>query len=174
MKLSNFFLFALLGLFIAVVACNSKNDEQAPTEQTSVTPDQNAMTADPNAVASTPVSGGEHHYKCPNNCEGGFGNVKGKCPICGTDMAHNQAFHAQAGDQPGSSPQTPITVNPINAPNPNSPVTTQQLANAEPAQNARGDWHFVCSKSCGGGGGAAGNCPKCGSPLAHNQVYHQQ
>jgi hypothetical protein len=174
MKISNFLLFALLGLLITVVACDSKKGEQTATEETTLSPDQNALTADPNAVASTPSTGTEPHYKCPNNCEGGVGTVKGKCPICGTEMAHNQAFHAQAPAEPGTSPQAPITINPTNATNPNSPVTTQQTMPTEPAQNAKGVWHFACSKNCGGGAGAAGNCPKCGSPLAHNSVYHQQ
>lgn len=174
MKISNFFLFAILGLLFAVVACNSKKDEQTATEQTTVSPDGSVMTADPNMVASTPGTGNEPHYKCPNNCEGGVGTAKGKCPICGTDMTHNQAFHAQAPAEPGTSPEAPITINPTNATNPNSPVTTQPMVNAEPAQNAKGVWHFICSKNCGGGGGAAGNCPKCGSPLGHNQEYHQQ
>jgi hypothetical protein len=173
MKISSFLLFALFGLLITVVACDSKKGEQTATDETTVSPDQNAMAADPTAVAST-STGTEPHYKCPNNCEGGVGTVKGKCPICGTDMAHNQAFHAQAPAEPGSSPQSPITINPTNAPNPNSPVTTQQTLPVEPAQNAKGVWHFACSKNCGGGAGAAGNCPKCGSPLAHNAAYHQQ
>ncbi len=42
----------------------------------------------------------------------------------------------------------------------------------EPAQNAKGVWHFTCSKGCPGGAGTKGNCAKCGNPLTHNQAYH--
>lgn len=45
---------------------------------------------------------------------------------------------------------------------------------AEPAQNAKGVWHYICSKNCPGGAGAQGTCPKCGAPLQHNTAYHQQ
>jgi len=46
---------------------------------------------------------------------------------------------------------------------------------AEPAQNAKGVWHFTCAKGCAGGGGsAAEKCGGCGGALAHNQDYHAQ
>ena len=186
MKLPNILIFALLGLFITVVACNSNKEEQPATDQSVVSPDQSAVNGDPNSVTATPSTGNpnEPHYKCPKNCEGGVGSAKGKCPICDTEMVHNPAFHAQIPSEPGSSPQTPITVNPKNAENPTTTTlsaqpttvqpggTPQATMKPEPPQNAKGDWHFACSKSCGGGAGAAGNCPKCGSPLAHNQAYH--
>ena len=50
-------------------------------------------------------------------------------------------------------------------------ITPGQIA-AEPTQNTAGVWHYTCSKRCGGGGGAEGNCADCGAPLLHNTVYH--
>lgn len=48
-------------------------------------------------------------------------------------------------------------------------------AKAEPAQNAKGVWHFTCAKGCAGGGGsAAETCKGCSGPLTHNAVYHEQ
>ncbi len=46
-------------------------------------------------------------------------------------------------------------------------------ASAEPAQNAKGVWHYICAKGCEGGAGAQGTCAKCGGPLQHNAAYHQ-
>ena len=42
----------------------------------------------------------------------------------------------------------------------------------EPAQNANGVWHYVCTKRCAGGSATAGNCKTCGTPLIHNGLYH--
>ncbi len=44
----------------------------------------------------------------------------------------------------------------------------------EPAQNAKGVWHYTCAKGCEGGAGAQGACAKCGGPLTHNATYHAQ
>lgn len=178
MKISHFIFLALFGLFVASVACNSKKEEQPATEQNTLSPDVGTLSTEAPTTEATPISGGtttEPHYKCPKNCEGGVGTAQGKCPVCGSDLVHNAAFHAQAAAQPGTSPTTPITINPTNATAPGtSPATAQQPAQPAAAQNAKGEWHFVCSKACGGGAGAAGNCPKCSSILEHNQAYHQQ
>lgn len=42
----------------------------------------------------------------------------------------------------------------------------------EPAQNADGVWHYICSKGCKGGAGSAVPCGVCGETLKHNQAYH--
>jgi hypothetical protein len=42
----------------------------------------------------------------------------------------------------------------------------------EPPQNAKGIWHYTCSKGCAGGAGSAAPCAKCGTVLAHNTKYH--
>ena len=61
----------------------------------------------------------------------------------------------------------PVDVNAVN------PAISNQMPTApEPAQNAAGVWHYICSNGCAGGAGVAGNCTVCGSPLAHNAVYH--
>ncbi|MBK9109469.1 MAG: hypothetical protein IPM92_14125 [Saprospiraceae bacterium] len=54
------------------------------------------------------------------------------------------------------------------------PPPTTAPPTAEPAQNAKGVWHYTCPKGCPGGAGAQGKCAKCGSDLAHNAGYHQQ
>ncbi|MDY7396957.1 hypothetical protein UMM65_17050 [Aureibaculum sp. 2210JD6-5] len=51
-------------------------------------------------------------------------------------------------------------------------TTTPKPVAIEPPQNASGVWHYICSKRCAGGSGAAGNCTNCGSPLLHNALYH--
>lgn len=55
-----------------------------------------------------------------------------------------------------------------------TPVPVPAPQTAEPAQNAKGVWHYTCPKGCEGGAGAQGNCAKCGTALAHNAAYHQQ
>ncbi len=106
----------------------------------------------PPDVTSTNTAGASavKHYICPNNCAGSGGDVQGTCPVCGTAYVHNQAYHNQ-------TQQTP------------NPAQSQQPA---PAQNAAGEYHYICSAGCGTGAGTQGTCPKCGAPLAHNQAYH--
>lgn len=67
---------------------------------------------------------------------------------------------------PAETPATTPAAGEVTAP----PAATTP----EPAQNAKGVWHFTCAKGCEGGAGAAGNCAKCNGPLSHNQAYHQQ
>ena len=175
MKFSHLLIIALFGSFVTVVSCNDKKEDPA-SQTTTVTPDINATAQDPTLVASTPAAGGsEFHFKCPKNCEGGGASNKGNCPICGTELVHNQAFHNQAPGAEGSSPQTPIQIDPTNAsPSTVSATPTPKPTQAEPAQNAKGIWHWTCAKGCEGGAGGAGNCAKCGGPLSHNSTYHQQ
>src|SRR3990170_2741285 len=96
-----------------------------------------------------------------------------------TQTTENQdvSLNAQAPAEPGSSPQTPIQVDPQNATPPVTtinPVTTPPVAAAGAAQNAKGDYHFTCPKGCPGGAGAQAKCAKCGADLAHNQAFHAQ
>ncbi|NOT37676.1 MAG: hypothetical protein HOP11_09905 [Saprospiraceae bacterium] len=60
----------------------------------------------------------------------------------------------------------------VTAPANLTPVPGPQ--STEPAQNAKGVWHFTCPKGCAGGGAGATPCGKCGATLAHNQAYHAQ
>ncbi len=148
------------------------HDQQQPQPQA-----QPEVTTTP---ANAAVAGGVMHYICPNSCEGSGGDAAGTCPVCGSEYLHNDAYHNQ-GDG-----TTTTTVNPSisnmrgpqaqpNGQTPNVQTTTPTMPQAPaPAQNAAGVYHYACTKSgCGGGAGSAGNCPKCGSALAHNQAYHQ-
>ena len=101
------------------------------------------------------------NYICPNGHAGHGSASAGTCSKCGATLAHNQAFHAN-DNKPAATPQvSPIIQNP-------APATPT----AEPAQNAKGVWHWTCAKGCPGGGGGAGSCGTCGGPLSHNQAYH--
>ena len=167
-----------MGLFITLASCSSKKEDPAAvTEQTD--PAQNGALVSPEmgeARAASSTTGNEPHYKCPKNCEGGIGSDKGPCPVCGAEMTHNQAFHAQTAVTPGATPATPIKIDPINAEGSNtisSTPTTAASTTPPSAQNAKGEYHFICSKGCPGGAGAQANCAKCGNPLTHNQAFHQ-
>lgn len=180
MKLPFFLIMTLFLAFTTFTACNDKKTDTT-TEQSTVAPDDGFMSADPASPSATTASAGsEPHYKCPKNCEGGGAAAQGKCPVCGTDLVHNQAFHAQSAT-PGASPQTPIVVDPVtstNATNPGiNPVTsptTNPAATMQPpsAQNAKGVFHYTCPKGCAGGAAGAGKCATCGGELAHNQAFH--
>ena len=45
-------------------------------------------------IATSPAQNarGIYHYTCTNGCFGGAGTA-GKCVSCGSDLAHNQAYH---------------------------------------------------------------------------------
>ena len=105
MKLSHFLIIALFGGFVMVISCNDKKEDPA-TEQTTLTPDGTSMTLDP-AMGATASTSTEAHFKCPKNCEGGTGDAKGPCPVCGTEMAHNQAFHAAQNTAAGAAGSSP-------------------------------------------------------------------
>lgn len=49
-----------------------------PANNNTASPAQNAL--------------GVYHYTCTNGCSGGAGSAA-KCKSCGTDLAHNQAYH---------------------------------------------------------------------------------
>lgn len=51
-------------------------------------------------------------------------------------------------------------------------ITTPNPTALEPAQNANGVWHYICSNRCAGGSGFAGKCVTCGGTLVHNSIYH--
>jgi hypothetical protein len=96
---------------------------------------------------------GVWHYTCSKGCAGGAGTATA-CAKCGTTLVHNAAYHE------GQNP-TVATPNPTATPKP------------EPAQNAKGVWHYTCGDGCAGGAGSAVACAKCGKTLAHNSAYHQ-
>ena len=92
MKCFKLLTFLVLCLGLSFTACNSDSDnvrEQARESLKPVTPTDTPAppVANPGATAGVP------HYKCPNNCAGGVGAAQGSCPVCGTALAHNQAYH---------------------------------------------------------------------------------
>ncbi len=147
-------LWAMIAIFL--VACGGESNK-VMEEARKTLPTKESGDISPSAPA--PVTGGAvavPHYQCPNNCAGGVGEAAGACPVCGTTLAHNQAYH----NQPNSAP-TPI----------NETVTPPPPASS-PAQNAAGVYHYICSNGCSGGAGSAVACGSCGSMLSHNQAYH--
>ena len=49
-------------------------------------------TATPAKPSPARNAKGVYHYTCLNGCNGGSGTAD-KCKSCGTDLAHNQAYH---------------------------------------------------------------------------------
>ncbi len=94
------------------------------------------------------------HYTCPKGHKGS--DKQGVCPVCKSLYEHNQAFHGK-----------PILTLP--------PVVSDADKNKPaPAQNAYGDYHYIClSGHNEGGSGTSGNCAICGNQLTHNQAYHR-
>lgn len=164
MKLSHFFYCSAIACILLMTACKDKNAAETTPEQT-VSPEASPGTAPANAPITVAGGGTEQHYKCTKEgCTGG-GAAQGKCPVCGSDLVHNQAFHAQ-NTPAGSSPANPVPID---------PKTGQPAANAQPtpppAQNAKGEYHYTCAKGHPGAA-TAGNCATCGGALTHNQAYH--
>ena len=151
----------ILSLVFAIIlfgflACNNK--KEVPADQQEETSIVDTASKD-QSISATPADGNpEQHFICPNHCKGSGGAEEGKCPVCGTEYVHNDAFHRGA---PIPEPQMKI-----------DPVTHMAVPTHTEAQNAKGVYHFICPKGCPGGAGIAGNCPKCGTPLEHNQAFH--
>jgi hypothetical protein len=120
------------------------------------------------STAATPTeppqnAEGVWHYTCPKGCAGGNGSAV-PCAKCGTTLVHNALYHGKPN--PAAATPTP--------PGQTLPAgQTPPPPKAEPAQNAAGVWHYVCSAGCAGGAGSAIACATCGKPLQHNQKYHQ-
>ncbi|MBK9013040.1 MAG: hypothetical protein IPM82_02565 [Saprospiraceae bacterium] len=109
---------------------------------------------------------GVWHYTCPKGCAGGGGSATA-CATCGTTLVHNTAYHPTPNPA-AAQPATNATTLPEGVTQVPNPTKTP-----EPAQNAKGVWHYTCSAGCAGGAGSAIACAKCGKTLAHNQTYHQ-
>jgi hypothetical protein len=142
----------------------------APAPTPSIITDPTAVPAVPGAAAvptpkATPQNAkGVWHYTCSKGCAGGAGSAA-PCAKCGTVLVHNTKYH---GDVPTPAPTTSTTTT---AANPTA--ATPPTPKPEPAQNAKGVWHYTCADGCAGGGGAIAPCAKCSKPLAHNPAYHQ-
>lgn len=158
---------AILGLIVLLDACKGKAEDAQSDPQTVTAPAGDVNQNSQPATAATVNT--EPHFKCTKAGCTGTGEAQGKCPICGSDLAHNAAFHNQAT---GSSPTNPVTIDPATGQATTTPSAATNQA-PPPAQNAQGLYHFACTKAgCKGGAGAAGKCPVCGSELAHNPAYH--
>ncbi len=144
--------------FAAILFTACKRDGKSPS-----TDSQSVTAPAPAAGATSAVL----HYICPNNCAGSGGDVAGKCPVCGSDYLHNDAFHNQGN----ATPPAPTLSDPQNPGAQPAPSITPPPS--DPPQNAAGVWHYICSNGCSGGSGTAGNCSQCGGALAHNAAYHQ-
>jgi hypothetical protein len=143
------------------------NTTQSLTPQVITEPDDNNFTPNPNqANVPADADGKVWHFVCADGCEGGHGDSKAPCPVCGKEMAHNQAFH---GNNANAANQAPT----FTPPDGNQALTPQTPPTPEPAQNAAGVWHYTCPNGCAGGAASAGPCASCGSTLAHNSAYHQ-
>ena len=155
------------------VSCKNDGDAARDAAVESIQAGQPASSA-PAANPTTPATpepaqnaAGVWHYTCPKGCEGGAGSAVA-CAKCGTTLTHNTAYHPPATANPAqAAPTTNATL-----PEGITPVPNPTKA-PEPAQNAKGVWHYTCSAGCAGGAGSAVACAKCGKTLAHNQVYHQ-
>lgn len=151
-----------LGAGLMLTACSDSDTksatQQAPETMTNTTTANNTPAATGSVGAA---ANGEKHYICPNNCEGSGGDASGNCPVCGSAYVHNAAFHANQAT-------TPTT-----ADNSGSPVINMNQPAPEPAQNAKGVWHYTCPNGCAGGGGSATACATCGATMVHNVTYHQ-
>ena len=157
MKFSIFIITILFGIVIAFPACQSKQGDPATQPATVSSGDSSSLG--PNHD-NTPIPGNtEQHFICPNHCKGSGGPQEGICPVCGSAYVHNDAFHK--GGTPIPEPQMKI-----------DPVTHAAVPTHTEAQNSKGVYHFICPKGHPGGAGVAGNCPKCGTPLEHNQAFH--
>jgi len=171
--------FLVASLAVIALCANCKNDSPASskiadegantaasTEQMATAPvaPTNVQAPNPAEAPTTEVkkpeppqnAKGVWHYTCPKGCAGGAGAAEA-CAKCGATLAHNNAYHQDAAANPASG----AAGKPADAPKP------------EPAQNAKGVWHYTCPDACPGGAGSATACAKCGKTLAHNQVYHQ-
>lgn len=162
MNILKIVLLALVPFFFSACAEEAATAEETPEVTTEGGAATNPITVTgaetDMPITGQPAAGGvgsTQHYYCPNKCAGSGGPAGGKCPTCGTEYVHNDAYHLQgqaAAPNPGQQAQQPQT--------------------AEPPQNAKGVWHYSCPKGCPGGAGAAGACAKCGTALAHNGTYH--
>lgn len=152
------FLFTPVVMLALVLfsACNTKNSDPAHEE----TMPSNAVSVQKDSAIVSNASSDNviQHFICPNHCQGSGGAAEGKCPVCGTEYVHNEAFHKGT-----SLPEPAMKID---------PVTHMAVPTHTEAQNASGAYHFICPNGDPGGSGVAGKCSKCGADLVHNQAFH--
>jgi ribosomal protein S27E len=157
MKYFKILAILLFSSVISFYACNDntnspKKETPKPFEVSNSPTPTNATTPNAATPEASQNAGGVWHYICIKGCAGGAESAV-NCDTCGSLLAHNQAYHANANS-------TPIPI----------PFLTPPAAEA--GKNTAGVWHYTCAKGCAGGSGSAVNCENCGSLLAHNQAYH--
>ncbi|WP_299157366.1 heavy metal-binding domain-containing protein [uncultured Tenacibaculum sp.] len=146
----------LIPIFVLFIVCFyscKKEEKKTSVHPLSIPFNERPVPTLPNANnIATGVVGGAH-YICPKKCKGGTSSAKGACPICSTELTHNQAFH----NKPINTTIAPIS----------TPVATPASG-----PNAKGEYHYKCKNGCAGGEDAAGKCRSCSSDLEHNTAYH--
>lgn len=147
-KIIPFFALIILCLY----SCK-KDNQKVAIPQKNVPISERPIPTLPNSNVNKGVVNGGAHYICPNSCQGGTSNAKGTCPVCSTQLAHNQGFHAAPSSNTNTS-----TTNP-------APVKSS-------GPNAAGEYHYICTNGCSGGADAKESCSNCSAELAHNTAYH--
>jgi len=158
MKVQSLFLIAAIGAVTFLSACknNATVSKNAPVETTdaqAVTPPATtpALQTDPPKTEPAQNAKGVWHYTCAKGCEGGAGSAVA-CAKCGATLVHNAAYH---DTPPASTTTTPSTTAPSSPIINTQPAITTDAPKTEPAQNAKGVWHYTCASGCAGGGGSA-------------------
>lgn len=143
-----------LALVVTLMSCGEKDAAVRNAARESL-PNRPASNIFAESTTNGTQVSGVLHYICPNNCENGGGAVQGDCPVCGTTLAHNEAYHNQ-----------PSQVTP--------PDDTPEILTANDAigTNSVGVYHYICPDGHAGGGAGEGACAQCGKALVHNQAYH--
>ncbi|MEL6988061.1 MAG: hypothetical protein AAGK97_09530 [Bacteroidota bacterium] len=167
-NMNNFMLACIILLLGVACKSDSAGDDarSAPVQNAPAVQQPTPAPATPVTKPAEPAQNadGVWHFACSKNCGGGAG-AAGSCPNCGSPLEHNSAYHATA-NTPAVTPQ--ISGDGVTSP----PIQVSPPTSPEPAQNAKGVWHFTCSNGCAGGGGSAIACLGCGSTLVHNTAYH--
>lgn len=162
-------------LFVVAILMSCAGDRKSPDLPDNTTPqiqqtnpgqiNTDANATPPPTAEPAQNADGVWHYTCPNGCEGGAG-AAGPCANCGTQLTHNTAYH-------GSIPTQDQVQQQLNNMQQDPQIQQAPPPTPEPAQNANGIWHYICSNGCPGGAGKAQACATCGSQLQHNTAYHQ-
>lgn len=90
--LKHLFLLFVLVLF---VACSGESSPESKVETKKPVATAAAKPANPVTVPSAAHPTVVPHFYCPSSCVNGVGDAKGKCPVCGLEMIHNQDYHNQ-------------------------------------------------------------------------------
>ena len=122
-------LIPFLIVSIILISCN-KDVKKKSTPIKDIPLNERAIPTLPGTAANSIIGGA--HYICPKSCVGGNGTAAGKCPVCETEMAHNQGFHIGKNNANATAPSLL-----------NSATSTGDLP------NANGQYHYtLLQKGC--------------------------